>query len=156
MPGAIDYSRITIVPDFDTAEWWMGTKQHKYLVRQCKSCGHKWFPPFPACSKCTSMDLTWFETAGKGVIHSYIVVTQPILSAFIETVPYVVALVELDDCREADGALVRVAGVLMDDEGAVAMGLPVEVVFEETKEPNIVIPRWKICGTAEHTWKFTE
>lgn len=102
------------------------------------------------------MDLTWFETAGKGVIHSYIVVTQPILSAFIETVPYVVALVELDDCREADGALVRVAGVLMDDEGAVAMGLPVEVVFEETKEPNIVIPRWKICGTAEHTWKFTE
>lgn len=156
MPGAIDYSRITIVPDFDTAEWWMGTKQHKYLVRQCQSCGHKWFPPFPACNKCTSMDLTWFETAGKGVIHSYIVVTQPILSAFIETVPYVVALIELDDCHETDGALVRVAGVLLDDEEAVAMGLPVEVVFEQTNEPNIVIPRWKICGTAEHTWKFAE
>jgi uncharacterized OB-fold protein len=102
------------------------------------------------------MDLTWFETAGKGVLHSYIVVTQPILSAFIETVPYVVGLIELDDCHETDGSLVRVAGVLMDDEDAVAIGLPVEVVFEETKEPNIVIPRWKICGTAENTWKFTE
>jgi uncharacterized OB-fold protein len=102
------------------------------------------------------MDLTWFETAGKGVLHSYVVVTQPILSAFIETVPYVVGLIELDDCHEADGALVRVAGVLLDDEDAVAMGLPVEVVFEETKEPNIVIPRWKICGVAENTWKFTE
>ena len=101
MPGPIDYSKITIVPDFDTAEWWMGTKQHKYLVRQCKTCGHKWFPPFPACGKCTSMDLTWFETAGKGVLHSYVVVTQPILGAFIETVPYVVGLVELHDCHEA-------------------------------------------------------
>ena len=77
MPGSIDYSKITITPDFDTAEWWMGTKDHKYLVRQCKDCGHKWFPPFPACSKCNSMDLGWFETAGTGVLHSYIVVTQP-------------------------------------------------------------------------------
>jgi uncharacterized OB-fold protein len=102
------------------------------------------------------MDLTWFETAGKGVIHSYVVVTQPILGAFIETVPYVVGLIELDDCHEADGALVRVAGVLLDDEDAVAIGLPVQVVFEETKEPNIIIPRWKISGTAENTWKFKE
>lgn len=36
------------------------------------------------------------------------------------------------------------------------MGLPVEVVFEETKEPNVVIPQWKICGTAENAWKFSE
>jgi hypothetical protein len=30
------------------------------------------------------------------------------------------------------------------------------VEFEETKDPNIVIPRWKISGTAEQTWKFAE
>ncbi|MGE0826663.1 MAG: Zn-ribbon domain-containing OB-fold protein [Candidatus Binatia bacterium] len=156
MPGQIDYSKIVIVPDFDTSEWWQGTKQHKYLVRQCKTCGHKWFPPFPACSKCTSMELTWFETAGKGIIHSYIVVTQPILSAFVDAVPYVVGLIELDDCHETDGSLVRVAGTMMDNEAAVAIGLPVEVVFQETKDPNIVIPRWKISGPAENTWKFSE
>jgi uncharacterized OB-fold protein len=102
------------------------------------------------------MDLTWFETAGKGVLHSYVVVTQPILSAFIEAVPYVVGLIELDDCHEADGALTRVAGTLLNDEEEVAIGLPVAVVFEETKDPNIVIPRWKISGTAENTWKFKE
>ena len=38
MPGPIDYSKITIVPDFDTVEWWMGTKERKYLVSQCKDC----------------------------------------------------------------------------------------------------------------------
>ena len=156
MSGIIDYSKITIVPDFDTAEWWVGTKQHKYLVRQCKTCGHKWFPPFPACSKCTSMDLTWFEISGKGVLHSYVVVTQPILSAFIEAVPYVVGLIELEDCHEADGSLVRVAGTLLNAEQDTAIGLPVEVVFQETKDPNIVIPHWQINGKGEKTWKFNE
>ncbi|MEA2679226.1 MAG: hypothetical protein QOK03_948 [Candidatus Binataceae bacterium] len=102
MPGPIDYSKLRILPDFDTAEWWAGTRQHKYLVRQCKACGHKWFPPiFPACAKCASMEITWFETAGKGRIYSYVVVVQPIVGAFIGAVPYVVAIVELDDCKEA-------------------------------------------------------
>jgi uncharacterized OB-fold protein len=102
------------------------------------------------------MDLDWFETAGKGVLHSYVVITQPILGAFVEAVPYVVGLVELSDCHEADGSLVRVAGVMLNDEAEVAIGLPVQVEFEETTDPNIVIPRWKISGTAEQTWKFTE
>src|SRR5579863_956248 len=101
MPGPIDYTKLRIVPDFDTREWWEGTKQHKYLVRQCRKCGHKWFPPtFPACGKCASMDIGWFETAGKGVLHCYVVVVQPIVGAFVGTVPYVVGVIELDDCRE--------------------------------------------------------
>ncbi|MGH7964656.1 MAG: Zn-ribbon domain-containing OB-fold protein [Candidatus Binatia bacterium] len=154
MSRAIDYSKIQILPDFDTAEWWQGAKAHKYLVRQCKACGHTWFPPFPACSKCTSMDLTWFATAGTGVLHSYIVVTQPILGAFVETVPYVVGLIELGDCHEADGTLTRVGGVLLNDEEEVAIGLPVQILFEETPDPDIVVPRWKISGTAEGAWKF--
>ena len=62
------------------------------------------------------MDIDWFETAGKGVIHSYVVVTQPIVGAFIGAVPYVVAVIELDDCKEEDGTVTRVAGVMMEDE----------------------------------------
>ena len=157
MPGQIDYSRLRILPDFDTAEWWAATKQHKYFVRQCNKCGHKWFPPtIPACGKCASMDIGWFETAGKGVLYSYVVVTQPILGAFINTAPYVVAIIELDDCHEADGAVTRVAGVLMNDESETAIGLPCEVVYEETSDPKIVVPRWKISGPAPHTWHFNE
>ncbi len=157
MPGPIDYSKLRIVPDFDSAEWWAGTRQHKYLLRQCKACGHKWFPPnIPACSKCASMDLVWFETAGTGVIYSYVVVVQPIIGAFIGTVPYVVAIIELDDCKEADGSVTRVAGVMLNDEAEVAIGLPCQVMYEETADPRIVMPRWKINGTAANTWRFNE
>jgi uncharacterized OB-fold protein len=157
MPGPIDYTKLRILPDFDTAEWWAGTKQHKYLVRQCKACGHKWFPPiFPACAKCASMDVGWFETGGKGTIYSYVVVVQPIVGAFIGTVPYVVAIIELDDCKEADGRVTRVAGVMLNDEPEVAIGMPCEVVYEETNDAKIVMPRWKINGPTAAGWRFTE
>jgi uncharacterized OB-fold protein len=144
MPGPIDYTKLRILPDFDTAEWWAGTRQRKYLVRQCKACGHKWFPPiFPACAKCTS-------------IYSYVVVVQPIVGAFIGAVPYVVAIIELDDCKEADGRVTRVAGVMLNEEAEVAIGLPCEVVYEETNDPKIVMPRWKINGAAADAWRFAE
>lgn len=157
MPGPIDYSKLRILPDFDTAEWWAATRQHKYLVRQCKACGHKWFPPiFPACAKCASMDVGWFETAGRGTIYSYVVVVQPIVGAFIGAVPYVVAIIELDDCKEADGRVTRVAGVMLDDEAEVAIGLPCEVSYEATSDPKIVMPRWKISGSASGAWRFAE
>ena len=49
MPGPIDYSLINVKPDPDTKEWWDGTKENRLLVRLCNDCGHKFFPPFPAC-----------------------------------------------------------------------------------------------------------
>ncbi len=112
------------------------------------------FPPYPACPGCTAMDLGWYETSGKGVIYSYNVAVHPILAPFIGTVPYVTAVIELPDCSNPDGSLTRIVGILMDDEDAVAIGLPVKVVFEESTEAEYVMPRWRVSGTAENTWKF--
>ena len=155
MPGPIDYSLINVDPDPDTVEWWDATKEKKFLVRRCNSCEQKYFPPYPACPKCTSMDdLGWYQIEGKGVIYSYTVVVHPILAPFTDTVPYVAAVIDLPDAANSDGSATRVVGVLLDDEEAVAIGLPVEVVFEESPQSEYVMPRWRISGTAEDTWKF--
>jgi uncharacterized OB-fold protein len=90
------------------------------------------------------------------VIHSYVVVEQPIVGAFVATVPYVVAIIELDDCKESDGTVTRVAGVLTDDEREAAIGLPCEVLYEQTNDPKIVMPRWRISGSAAKVWRFDE
>ncbi len=70
--------------------------------------------------------------------------------------PYVVAVFDLNDCREEGGGVTRVAGVMTNDESEVAIGLPCTVLFEETTDPKIVMPRWRISGSAANTWKFTE
>lgn len=152
MPGPIDYSKLEIVPDVDTRDWWQGTKEHKYLVRQCRKCAHKWFPPSPMCSACNSDDVGWFETSGKGTIHSYTVIQKAVHPAFAQAAPYVVALIELEGCAYPDGGAVRTVGVLIDPEEDAAIGLPVQVQFEPTGE--LVIPRWKISGSAPGAWKF--
>ncbi|MFQ5872356.1 MAG: Zn-ribbon domain-containing OB-fold protein [Dehalococcoidia bacterium] len=154
MPGPIDYSLLKVQPDPDTAEWWDATKERRFLVRQCNRCRYRYFPPYPACPHCNSMDLGWHESEGKGLIYSYTVVVHPILAPFVDAVPYVVAVIELPDCANSDGSVTRVVGVLMDDEDKVAIGQPVEVVFEESPEAGYVMPRWRVQGTAQDTWKF--
>ncbi len=154
MPGPIDYTKIRIVADPDTKEWWEATKQHRYLVRQCKDCEHKWFPPFPACSKCGSMNLTWMEIKGEGIIHSYVVIEQPILAAFVKAVPYLVAVIELPETREKDGSVTRVAGVLLDNEKDVAIGFRVRPEYEASNDPNMVIPRWKVTAKVPGAKRF--
>ena len=154
MPGPIDYSLISLQPDHDSAGWWEGTAAHRLLVRSCQDCAHRWFPPGPVCPSCRSMKLGWHEAEGRGVIASYVVVCHPVLAAFREAVPYVVALVELPDCANANGEPVRIGGVLVDDEDAAAIGAPVEVVYDHAPEDAFVVPRWRVSGEAAAGWHF--
>ena len=75
-PGVPDYNRIQIVPDQDMEEWWNLTKEKKFTLAHCSGCNHKWFPPFPACSKCGSMKIDFVEIQGKGEIYTYDVNTN--------------------------------------------------------------------------------
>ena len=62
----------------------------------------------------------------------------------------------MDDCKEADGTVTRVAGVMTNEEAEVAIGLPCEVLYEDTADPKIVMPRWKVNGAAANVWRFDE
>ncbi|SRR5579871_1501510 len=156
MAGPIDYSTITIYPNPDTVEWWEGTRSGKLLVRKCNSCGYMFFPPYPMCARCNSMDLGWHQSAGTGIVHSYCVIVQPVAAAFVSAVPFVIGLVELDDCRSPDGSLIRIPFAMLDDEDEVAIGLPAGVVFEPMAGSDLVMPRWKLKGTSPRTWQFQE
>ncbi|MEE9284887.1 MAG: OB-fold domain-containing protein [Dehalococcoidia bacterium] len=155
MPGQFDYSRIQIAPDRDMAAWWDGTKEKKFYLAECQDCGHRWYPPFPACKSCTSTNVGWHEIEGKGEIYSYIVVAQPIMAHTVPAVPYIVAIIELPDGNNADGSKTRVSGVLLDDEEDVDIGLPVQLAWDDHPSQDYKIPRWKITSkTAANTWRY--
>jgi uncharacterized OB-fold protein len=66
---------------------------------KCSNCGLLMYPIRSMCSDCRSTDYTWEAVSGKGTIHSYYVLTEPIAAAFYPHPDAVIALVELDEQR---------------------------------------------------------
>jgi len=77
------------------------------------------------CPKCWSDDLEWFDSAGVGAVHSFTVIRRAPLPVFAAQVPYVLALIELDEGPR------MVANIRGNDALDVAIGNRVRVVFED-------------------------
>ena len=77
--------------------YWDGARDGKVLFQECGRCRTRWHPPMPLCPECHSTDIEWRAAAGGGTISTYTVVHHPTHPAFQDQVPYVVAVVELDE-----------------------------------------------------------
>lgn len=113
----------------DTAEFWKATENDTFLLRRCDNaaCGSIIWYPRPICPDCGSLETSWFEASGKGTIYSFTVVHRG-QGPWADHVPYVAAYVELD---EGPRIMTNIVGV---DPAAVEVGMPVEVVWEDTGE----------------------
>jgi uncharacterized OB-fold protein len=86
------------VPDSESAPFWEGAKNDKLMVQHCIACGQNRLPATTYCPQCNSADTEWIESKGLGTIFSWIVVRHPVpAQAYQDEVPYVVALVSLDE-----------------------------------------------------------
>lgn len=84
------------VPDVDSAPFWAATADGRLELCRCTACRQWLQPPLERCRRCAVT--TAFEPiAGTGVVHSYIVVRQPMVPGYLDDLPHVVALVELDE-----------------------------------------------------------
>ena len=55
------------------------------------------FYPRLYCTACMSEQVEWVRACGRGTVLSFTVVYRPVTKAFAEEVPYVVALVTLEE-----------------------------------------------------------
>lgn len=105
-------------------EFWHGGAQGELRMLRCQTCGTWSHPPRPMCARCHGRDLRYEVTTGRGTVFSYVVnhrQWRPNLP-----VPYVIALVELDD--QPDLRLTTmIVGCDPDD---VTIGMAVRVTFE--------------------------
>ncbi|RLF03845.1 MAG: transcriptional regulator [Thermoprotei archaeon] len=106
-------------------------KKYKYRLigSRCKSCGSTFFPPKAACKKCGSRDLEEIELPKRGKIITYTVVRSP-PRGFEYLVPYVIAIVELEDGTRV---LTQITDVNPEE---VKTGMQVEAVFRKLKEQS--------------------
>ena len=123
-------------PNALTAPYWQAAKQGQLKLPRCEDCGQFHFYPRSACPHCRSQKLTWQAVSGKGVVYSYTIVHRAPSKGFESEVPYVVAVVALD---EGTHLMTRVIDLAPD---AVKVGLRVTVAFQDKAE-DIALPMFK-------------
>lgn len=114
------------VPNEDTRPFWEACRRHELLLQRCNACGRVQFYPRAMCSACLSRDMSWQKATGLGTVYSYTVVHRPPSPAFAADVPYVVALIDLEegvrmmshvvDCRPEDVTVGQRVQVAFRDE----------------------------------------
>jgi len=112
-------------PNADNQPFWDGCKQHQLCFQKCRSCGHIRWPASIICPKCFSSDTEWMVTSGKGKLYTYAVFHQVYHKGFEKDVPYVTAIVELN---EGPRLLTNMVGCRPDE---LRCDMPVEVAWED-------------------------
>jgi uncharacterized protein len=77
--------------------FWEHARQHKLAMQKCNSCGKLIFYPRKACPECWSLDLGWKEVSGKAKMNCYTVTLGGVEPVFQADVPYVLAMVDLEE-----------------------------------------------------------
>ena len=116
--------------EMDTAPFWASTADGEFRYQQCSNCGTVVWHPRSHCTGCVDGDLQWKVSAGKGTLYSFSVVRQSYHPFFRNQVPYVVALVDLD---EGPRFLTNLIG-LEDPLNDVEIGQRVAIEWEQHEE----------------------
>ena len=113
--------------DPETEPYWKAAHNGRLVVQRCTACGaHQLYPRW-RCLRCRG-HVEWVEATGGGTVYSFTVIRQNFSRSFRHLIPYVVALVDLD---EGPRVMTNLVGVDPDD---VRIGMRVRVKFEPVSE----------------------
>lgn len=125
-------------PDQDSAAFWAATVAGRLNLQRCDACGLVVMYPRARCPRCHADALRWTTMSGRGTVYAATVVQRPLDESFAAEIPYVVALVDLDegarlmtrivDCPPAEvrtGMAVTVRFDRVSDEAALPVFVPV-------------------------------
>ena len=120
------------VANADSLPYWNAARERRLVIRRCKDCGTLHFMPRYLCPACWSEKLEWVESKGTGSVHSFTVIRRASAPAFSPRVPYVVALIDLDEGPR------MMANVLGGDALSTKIGDRVKVTFEDRGDGALI------------------
>lgn len=120
------------VANADSLPYWNAARERRLLIRKCNACGSLHFMPRYLCPTCWSERLEWVESKGTGSVHSFTVIRRAATAAFATRVPYVVALIDLDE------GVRMIANVIGENALSVNIGDRVKVTFEDRGDGALI------------------
>jgi hypothetical protein len=125
-----------------TAEYWSAARRGVILLQRCGDCGAVLHPPAPVCPGGAGHQLEWFEASGLGRLASFTSVAHAAHPAVAGRLPYLIALVELDEgpriiCNLApsQAAEPRLGARIVFRLGPAAGGLELPVAYLAAEPP---------------------
>ena len=112
----------------ETKPFWDACKQGKFLIQRCRSCENYQYHYRGFCSHCWFGEIEDVESKGLGTVWSYTVINRNRSPGFIDDVPYVVAMVEIEE------GLKVISNVINCDPWKVRIGMPVKLTFVQATD----------------------
>ncbi|MBN9098753.1 MAG: OB-fold domain-containing protein [Pseudonocardia sp.] len=129
-------SRPTPYPSPVSRPFWDACARHELLLQRCAACAAAVFYPRSVCPACGSSELAWEPASGAGTLYSYTVARRPTHRKLADRVPYVIAIVELDEGPRLTSTVVG------SDPDDLAIGGRLQVDFED--DENVSFPRFRV------------
>jgi|SRR5699024_115737 len=120
--------------DNDSKVFWDGCNDGKLLIQYCNDCNRYIYYPRICCPHCMSSNFEWKESNGRGRVYSYTIVRYG-APGFQEDVPYIVALVELNE------GVRMITNIIDCNLNDIKCDLLVEVDF--IKRENVRLPMFR-------------
>lgn len=133
-----DYQKPLPIPNGETQPFWDSLKQHAMQLPFCRKCGKAHFYPRPFCPHCFSWDIEWRKASGRGKLYTYAIQHRPQAPGFQEEVPYITAIVELDEGPRMMTNLVEVE----PEPAKLKCDAPVEVVYDDVTDA-VTLPKFR-------------
>ncbi len=116
--------------------FWDAARSQRLVLQYCCDCNRSIHYPRIECPHCGGANLDWRQASGRGHIYSYTVVHNNAPSAFQADMPYVVAVIRLDE------GVQMLSNIVQCDPDQLQCDQQVEVVFERLDD-NITLPKFR-------------
>jgi uncharacterized OB-fold protein len=129
-------------PSALTDGYWQAAADRQLVIQRCDDCGLFRHYPQPRCPRCQSPRWTWTPVSCRGHVYTFTVTHQAFHPAWASGVPYAVATVELEE------GVRMVTDLPPEDVERVAIGLPVEVFYEDCEDADgrrVTLPRFRLA-----------
>jgi uncharacterized protein len=124
-------------PDTRTTPFWEAAAEGRLLIQACEDCGALQFYPRGHCVRCLGPKVGWREASGRATLHTFSVVHRAESEAFAADVPYVLAIVDLEEG-------VRMTSRVVDVEpDRLRCDMPLQVVFRKLEDEGPMLPLFK-------------
>src|SRR5215212_5651767 len=124
------YSRPLPAPQPETDFYWEKARAHELWLMHCTDCDQAYFYPRSICPHCFSRNPEWRQASGRGTLHSFAIVNRGPTPAFRDHVPYVTAIVDLEEGPRIPTNIVNVE----PSPANIQVGMALVVTFDDVTD----------------------